>query len=106
MNGRLCSTGILVLVLGITGNACGHRHVVKAVDVGCSPTGWVDRIEGNQVVLTDDDGKAEVVPLRCFATAPQEGTFVSMGTVDLYRTGEVRSNMQRLLDEIGVEELP
>ncbi len=106
MNRRLCGAGALVAVLGIAGYSCAHREAHGSADVGCSPSGWVDRVEGDQVVLADDNGDERFVPLRCFAAHPREGTYVRMGNVDLHRTQEVRGNMDRLLEEMGVEELP
>ncbi|MBM4370814.1 MAG: hypothetical protein FJ098_04125, partial [Deltaproteobacteria bacterium] len=55
--------GMLLLEVAVV--LCGCAGHLPAV---CRPTGWVDRVEGEWVVVEPDDAEAEalVLPLSCF----------------------------------------
>ncbi len=67
----------------------------------CSPTGWIDRIEGDLVVVVTDDEEEEVLPVGCFPEPVRAGTRVVGGRVDWPETRKVRAELDRLMRKLS-----
>lgn len=68
----------------------------------CTPTGWVDRIEGDLAVVNPDGGdEEEVYPITCFPEAVRPGTRLVNGRVDVTETQRVSQEINAILKRLA-----
>jgi len=63
---------------------------LAVIAISTCPTGWVDRVEGTVVVVTNDNGDESYHGLDEFSTAPKEGMKVVCGIEDTAATQELK----------------
>ena len=98
---RMIAIWLIVLVGGCVSTTG------RVIDT-CTPTGWIDRVEGLWVIIEPDNDDVEtlVLPISCFREPVRGGQRIVDGRIDLVETEFLRREMAEIaarLVKVGEE---